>query len=81
MSNVVAVFLKVKSYQRGYDLPPSDFVLNVAHIVAFHECSFNSHGGDVPYVYLDTTINRGVKIAGTLDEFIDKLETAGKVAV
>lgn len=64
-------FIKVKSYHRGYCLPPEDYVLNVRQIVGWRQCSFNCNDGEqVPYVCLDTTQTRGLAIAGTLDELL-----------
>ena len=64
-------FIKVKSYHRGYSKPPEDYVLNVSQIVGWCQCSFKvGDGKESPYVNLDTTQQRGMSIAGTLEELL-----------
>ena len=68
-------FIKVKSYHRGYTNPPEDYVLNVSQIVAFCQCRFKVGDGDESsYLHLDTTQQRGMSIAGTLEELLALIE-------
>ena len=64
-------FIRVKSYIRGVSEPPEETVLNAEHIVSFFQRHFND---GQPYVYLDTTRQTGLYIAGTVDELMGKIE-------
>jgi hypothetical protein len=71
----MADFIVVQSYLRGYSFPPEHLVLNVPQIVSFHQCYFNGDDGEqVPYVSLNTTQQRGLSIAITLDELLALIE-------
>ena len=63
-------FIRVKSYLRGVSEPPEEMVLNAEHIVSFFQREFND---GAPYVYLDTTRQTGLHIAGTVDELMGKI--------
>jgi hypothetical protein len=64
-------FIRVKSYLRGVSEPPEEMVLNAEHIVAFFQRHFND---GTPYVYLDTTQQSGLRIAGTVDELMEAIK-------
>lgn len=63
-------FIRVKSYIRGVNEPAEDLVINVDHIVGFYQRAFND---GTPYVYVDTTRQSGLHIAGTVDELVARI--------
>lgn len=68
--NQAMKFIRIKSYIRPGE-PAVEFVINIDQIVSFFERTCND---GTPYVYLDTTRQSGLHIAGTVEELVARIE-------
>jgi hypothetical protein len=73
----VVMFVNVKCYYNGFGSPPTDYALNIGHVVGFHQRSFKcDDGNEYSYVNAETSSRNQLAIAGTLEELFKTIEEA-----